>query len=188
MYDATDRLDDLLRKALSTAECESGLAGDAEPEEIRPALYASVLDAATKRSSELLASALVESASLRDWSLDDLAEEAGTDRDVARTFLKQGGDPRGLRARVMARLLWCAGIDPRDVLELIRQAVVSYARYPKPESGMTWARTARLAGEERTKALEAESLMQDPVRAEKDARLYSEDVVSAWQVFKARST
>ena len=187
MDEAADRLDGLLKEALGPAECRSDLADDAEPEEINVSLYRSVLDSAEKRSSELLASAIVEGASLRDWNVDDLAEEAGSERDVARRFLTQGGDPRGLRAGVMARLLWQAGIDPRGVLELMRQAVVSYAKYSKPETGMTWARTARLSGEERTRALESESLARDPARAAKDARLYSDDVLSAWQELEAKS-
>lgn len=187
MDEATDRLDELLKEALRPAECGSDVSEDAEPEEISISLYKNVLDSAEKRSSELLASAIVESASLRDWSVDDLAEEAGSERDTARRFLIQGGDPRGLRAGVMARLLWYAGLDPRGVLELMSQAVVSYAKYPKLETGMTWARTARLSGEERTRALESESLARDPARAAKDARLYSDDVLTAWQELEAKS-
>lgn len=187
MDEAPDRLDELLREALGAAECMSDLSDDAEPEEIERPLYMNVLDSAAKRSSELLASAILDSASLRDWSLDDLAEEAGSDRAVARSFLKQGGDPRALRPRIMARLFWYADLDPKDVLELIRQAVVSYAKYPKLETGMAWARTARLSGEERTTALESESLERDPERAAKDAQLYSEDVVAAWQQLEAKS-
>lgn len=187
MGDSTDRLDGLLREAFGAMECSFDLQEDAKPEAISPALYASILDSATKRSSELLASTLVESALSHDWSLDDLAEEAGADRDIARSFLQRGGDPRGLRARIMARLLWRAGVSPQDFRELIVQAVVSHARYPKLESGMSWARTAGLAGEERAKALEAGSLVRDPAKASKDAELYLEDVFSAWQRFEAQS-
>lgn len=187
MDEASDRLDGLLRQALRAAECGSDVTDDAEPEEINPTLYMNVLDAAVKRSSELLASAILNSASLRDWTLDDIAEEVGTERDIARSFLARGGDPRELRARSMARLLWFAGLDPRSVLDLINQAVVSYARYPKLEHGMTWARTAGLSGEDRRRALESNSLERDPERAARDACLYSEEVVSAWQELEAKN-
>ncbi len=187
MDDSADHLDELLKEALGLSQCGLDPAEDAEPVAIKPALYASILDSAAKLSSELLASAIVKSASLQDWSIDDLAEEAGGDRDVARAFLTQGGDPRRLRPRIMARLLWRADLDPRGVVELINQAVVSYARYPELQTGMTWARTAGLSGEERTRALDAESRTRDPERAATDARLYFEDVMSVWQKLGQRT-
>jgi hypothetical protein len=183
-----DRLDELLEKAFGAASCEPGLGRqDAKPEEIPGALYERVLEAATRRSSEILASMLLEAASDREWTLDDLVEEAGADRANARSFLSKGGDPRRLRSSALARLFWRSGLDPTKALDLLKQAVVSYATYPKLEAGMSWARTAGLSNEQRAQALEAESLMRDPGRAAKEANLYAEDVVSAWTLFKEKS-
>jgi len=188
MPNSDNRLDALLEQAftLVTPRWDDD-ADRATPRQVPSELRARILERVAQVCSQLLARQLRDAGERIGWSVDDLAEEASDQADLARQFLRMGGDPSGLVPRAFARLFWRAELSPDDWHELLLQTIAAYAVFQPPMHGEIWGRTHGLVGPLRADALSgATGGERDPERAEKVARGFVEEVVEEWKILKSR--
>lgn len=185
-----DRNDELLREAFATGLPEPEYEADSAQPEAPPApLRARIIARAAQRTAELLTERLREGAEEIGWSLDDLAEEAGDEADQARALLRYGGDPRRLSSDALARLFWRVELEPADWSDLLLQAVVAHAVFPRPAQGEIWGRTTGLTGPSRADALLGAAGERDPEKARRVARIFVDGVIEEWKSLrKSKST
>jgi hypothetical protein len=178
-----DRLRDLFRRAgelKPVTEPELLSADEGQPEVIPDDLRARVLTRAADRSAELLGARIREATKIAGWSPDDWASEAGSKKREALDLASGSGDPACLPAPLLARLFSIVGLDPRDILGLLKQAVASNALFSDAAQGLTYARTAGLSCAGRAAALESGSLIRDVDRGARVANQFADEVVERW--------
>ena len=153
---------------------------EVEPAVISEELRARVLGRAADRSAELLGMRLREAAKQSGWTPDDWAEEAGSMKNEALELASGRGDPACLPAPLLAKLFARIGLDPRDVLVLLKQAVASNAVFPVPGQGVVYARTAGLSCAKRAAALESGTYVRDVEKGARVADAFADEVVDRW--------
>lgn len=182
-----ERLRELLQGARESKlipETDSFSAEEGQPQMIPPDLRARVLARAADRSAELLGDRIREAAEQAGWGIDDWASEAGSRKRKALDLASGCGDPASLPASLLARLFAVIGLDPRDILDLVKQAVASNAVFPIPAEGLVYARTAGLSCAGRAIALESGSFVRDVERGAKVANTFADEVVDRWLCLK----
>jgi hypothetical protein len=182
MPDPVDRLDEILRAAFGAGVPEPEYDADNAPaEEVPPSLHARIVQEAAMVSTRLLASRVCDAGENAGWKIDDLASEAVGCEEEAKQFLSGSGNPADISPQGLARILVRAQIEPLEWKDLLVQSVASHTLFQQPTQGQLWGRTSGLSPSRRSEQLASSGERERvPVRAERVARGFAEEVLEEW--------
>lgn len=157
----------------------------AEAMDVPADLRRRVIERAASASSDFLAEKIIEAGRASGWTPDEVAYEAIDHEREALRVLTGSGDPRDVSALGMARLFDTVGLEPNEWEPLLTQTTAAFVRFPS-SGPKVLGRTTGLTPEERARALGGE--IRDPVRAQRVARNFVEEVTEAWTTLRSGPT
>lgn len=179
-------LDEFLHIAFSAGVPDEVDRGEpTEAMDVPSELRQRVIERASTGSSDLLAARIIEAGRARGWEPDDLAYEAIDYETEALRMLTTYGDPREVSALGVARLLNTVDLEPEEWEPLLTQTTAGFVRFPS-SGPRVLGRTTGLTAEERARALGGD--VRDPVRAQRVARNFVEEVTEAWMALRGGPT
>lgn len=179
-------LDEFLHIAFSAGVPDEVDGGEpTEAMEVPADLRRRVIERASTASSDLLAEKIIEAGRTSGWAPDELVYEAIDHEREALRMLTASGDPRDVSALGLARLFNTVGLEPDEWEPMLTQTTAGFVRFPS-SGPKVLGRTTGLTPEERARALGGE--IRDPVRAQRVARNFVEEVTEAWMTLRSGST
>lgn len=179
-------LDEFLHIAFSAGVPDEVDRGEpTEAKDVPADLRRRVIERASTASSDLLAARIIEAGRARGWDPDELAYEAVDHESEALRMLTAYGDPREVSALGVAQLLNTVDLEPEEWEPLLTQTTAGFVRFPS-SGPRVLGRTTGLTPEERARALGGE--VRDPIRAQRVARNFVEEVTEAWMALRGGST